>query len=297
MITDKQRKLRVRYLGSSDAPAVVGLSPFAGPADVYWDKISPRTDDEPTDSMAVGNLLEQPIMEWAAGRLRKDLSRRNTFRVKEFRCANVDGWIDTAIESKFVSAAMADEWGQDGTDEIPDHVMVQVHHQMEVCELDHVWVAAAIARFSLELRLYHIQRDESLITNLLEQEREFWEEHVCKEIPPDPVPPPMRVLTSRVRIDNRIAQIDPQLVAEWMRTKEAEKSAKDAAELAKRAVLDAMGECPIGEYGDSDQQLVFRTQKSPPRYDADAMRADGVWEKYASQGTHGVLATRKRPKQ
>lgn len=68
-ITAEQRERRRRYLGASDTPAILGLSPWATPADVYWSKVGPLKYDAPTEAMQTGNRLEASIVSFAAERL------------------------------------------------------------------------------------------------------------------------------------------------------------------------------------------------------------------------------------
>ena len=55
-------------------------------------------------------------------------------------------------------------------------------------------VAAAVASYRLDWRLYTVQRSEELIAILLERELAFWREHVEQRVPPGAEPPPLELL-------------------------------------------------------------------------------------------------------
>ena len=49
-ITEKQRLARMKKLGSSDAPAILGVSPWKTATDVYWEKEVEQKDSHDGDT-------------------------------------------------------------------------------------------------------------------------------------------------------------------------------------------------------------------------------------------------------
>jgi predicted phage-related endonuclease len=75
-ITEAQRQIRRKYLGSSDTPVIMNLSPFKKTEnDIYWSKVAELPEDDAPDYMQVGNWLEGPIIEWAADELGVEITR------------------------------------------------------------------------------------------------------------------------------------------------------------------------------------------------------------------------------
>ena len=68
-ITEHQRQARRSKLGSSDAPAIVGVSPWLTAQQVYWSKKVDQPDTG-TVSMQTGNRMEKPLVEFAEDELR-----------------------------------------------------------------------------------------------------------------------------------------------------------------------------------------------------------------------------------
>jgi len=299
MLTPRQRELRRRYIGASDAPAILGLSPFATISDIYWAKVA-ETPDQTNEAMSLGNWLEPSLCEWAGEKLGKAITRRNTFRVHPngFMAANQDAWIaddpKQGIEAKFVGPEFADLWGEEETDQVPDYVMAQCQHQMYVADLSVVWVPALICRFRPVRALFRVERHDGLIDAIVQREKQFWERHVLPKLPPTDDPPPMEVLRYMRRVPGSIAHVDPEIVRTWQAAREARLTAAKVEEEAQRRLLAALGECEAAEFGDETQILTYLPQKSTPRVDHDRLRADGLWDTYCTQGEHRTLRLTKK---
>ncbi|MCJ7777783.1 MAG: YqaJ viral recombinase family protein, partial [Sedimentisphaerales bacterium] len=167
-ITEAQRQTRRKYLGSSDTPIIMNLSPFKKTErDIYWSKVVDLPEDDAPDYMQVGNWLEGPIIEWAAGELGVQVNRvpeQLSFVSKDgLFAANHDALIvgkDEGIEGKYANGEMAKSYGDPFTDQVPDHVIIQTQHQMYVSELSKVYVALAVpSYYAVDRRLYIVKRD------------------------------------------------------------------------------------------------------------------------------------------
>lgn len=293
-LTVKQLEARKKYLGASDSPAILGLSPFATPGDVYWSKVAdvPQKEAEHLDT---GNWLEGPLVEWAAEKLGVKVDYRNRTRVKDFMACNVDMKVPgqaQSIEAKVVGPDHADKWGEEGTDQVPDYVQVQAQHQCHVADLELVWVPALICRFRPVRVLYRVERHEGLIQTIVEKEREFWEQHVVPRVPPpDMLSPPIEVLRHLRREPGKVVEIADTTAIYYLSAMEKAKEVTKDADETKRWLLEKLGdaegaECSLGTF-------TYLSQKSTPKVDHDRMKADGVWDKYIEQGTHRVLRFKK----
>jgi len=283
-------------------PCIMGLSPYASEVDIQISK-QRQTIDVETASTRPGNVLESVLVGLTAKRLRARPSRANLFRVSERNPifgATHDAWIvgrpTEAIETKFVGGYYADQWGEDGSSEVPPAVLVQAQMQMYVSDLSRVWVGAGFASMSFEHRVYPIDRDNELIESLVDFGSEWWKRHIVEG---EPCTGDCRtdILRRVVREAGKVAQIDAGLIASWDEAKKALKLAIEAEEAAKNAVLLALGDAEYGDYGDAEKILTYRLQNSTPRTDFARMKADGVFELYCSQGQHRTLRKANRPKE
>ncbi len=90
-------------------------------------------------------------------------------------------------EFKTAGDFSADEWGEQGTDQVPMHYLTQCAHYMAVAEQPRWDVGAMIGagtRISGNLALYTIMRNRTLEAEIIATAVRFWMEHVKKRIPP-----------------------------------------------------------------------------------------------------------------
>ena len=117
----------------------------------------------------------------------KKVRRANAMYYHEdhpFMLADVDRMIvgeSAGLECKTASPYMEDKW-KDGN--VPVHYLIQCHHYMAVCGADAWYIAALI--LGRGFVYYRIDRDEELISSLIQIETDFWKEHVLKKVLPAP---------------------------------------------------------------------------------------------------------------
>ena len=277
-ITQEQRERRRHFLGASDTPAILGLSPWATPADIYWSKVGPLPQDEPTVAMQTGNRLEGPLVDFATERLGVQVERDvPVVHSGDVFAANLDARIvgnGSAIEAKYVGPANADAWGPDGSEEIPDYVYAQVQHQMYAADLSKVYVAAFVSGFRPDWRLFPIPRDERAINVIVERGMAFWNDHVLKQVPPpggEVAPPEVLKAMRRDRSEIMLPDDAEALLAEYERHKAAEKDASQGGKEAQRRLIALLGEHTDGLLP-GGRRITYRPQ-SRSSIDTAALRA------------------------
>ena len=221
MIVDRTQFLqdRKKGLGGSDAAAVFCLSPYATPVELYMDKIGQLQKNTTPQQEAIferGHVLEPLLkMLFQANYGFKVIdSAQARHKQYEYIVGHVDGLVpeDKAIvEFKTNSSFSNNVWGDELTDNIPRHYLLQAHHYLLIhntCEKVYVPVlsgtndmlklltslvkkfGADINLFSdveLSLKLYVVQKDDlhDKVSKLMYQKySEFWNEHVVPRIPP-----------------------------------------------------------------------------------------------------------------
>lgn len=181
--------LRYRKLGigGSDAGAICGLNPYVTAMQVYHDKISDTADDTDNEAMRQGRDLEEYVAQRFMEATGKKVRKANAIFYNEenpFMLANVDRLIvgeDAGLECKTASPYMADKW-KDG--EIPIHYQIQCHHYMAVCDTRAWYIAVLI--YGKEFKFHKIERDEDIIADLIQIEKDFWEDNVLSRTLPAP---------------------------------------------------------------------------------------------------------------
>lgn len=193
---DKERKQflesRQSGVGGSDVAAILGLSKWATPLDVYNSKLQPVPDeDETSEAMHFGNVLEDVVANEFTRRTGMKVQRRNKVYRHERHpelIGNIDRKIvgrQAGLECKTSSAWMADQWGEPGTDQIPVPYILQCVHYMNVTGLREWYVAALIG--GNDFRWYTIPFNEDMSEYVVEKCVEFWNDHVKKQVPPAPI--------------------------------------------------------------------------------------------------------------
>ena len=265
-ITQEQREQRRKHIGASDTPAILGISPWATPADIYWSKVGPLPEDRPTVAMETGNRLEGPLIEFATERLGVKAERDvSVLHPGGIFAANLDARIvgnGSAIEAKYVGPANADAWGPDGTEEIPDYVYAQVQHQAYVADLSKVYVAAFVSGYRPDWRLFAIPRDERAINVIVERGMAFWNDHVLKQVPPvGGELAPLEVLKAMRRDRSEIALPSEasELLDLYERTKAAEKEATEGGKVLQRQLITLLGDNTDGLLLDG-RRITYRPQ-------------------------------------
>ena len=128
MLTPEQLLLRKTGIGGSDAAAIVGLGKYSTALSVYLDKTTDVVI-ETTEVMMRGNVLEpfvQSLFERKTGwKVQNNLqTQRNPDH--PFMLANLDGLLPSEraiaeFKTAVYTKGTKEEWGEEGTDEIPKH--------------------------------------------------------------------------------------------------------------------------------------------------------------------------------
>lgn len=179
---------RRNSIGASDCPAVMGQSPYRTPLQVYADKLGLLPDEPETPQQRRGNRLEPLVLEDYADHVGYAIEQRQVF-VRHPRKPWMTATLDAVrpdgrpVEVKTVGAFRARDWGEEGTDEVPGHVLLQVHHQLIVTEQPVADIAVLIGGETF--RVHTVKADPEIAAMILAKEEAFWS-CVSREIPPPP---------------------------------------------------------------------------------------------------------------
>ncbi len=182
---------RQKYLGGSDVAAILGISPWRTPLDVYLDKIQPRADETDPQRLRVlnrGKRMEPYVIDLLAEETGLTIVRRGERYVDpelSFVAAEIDAEADSGenIEIKTTSPFKAKEWGEQQTDEIPLHYAAQAMHGLMVTDRQVCVFGVLIG--GDDFRIYKIERDDATIAAIRAKEIEFWS-RIQSRTPPEP---------------------------------------------------------------------------------------------------------------
>lgn len=182
---------RRTFIGGSDAGAILGLSPWATPYEVWLEKIGERKPEDPKKEkfFARRKRQEPVVLEMLAdekGIVARSVNTRAFHPKHDFLSCEIDAIAEDGleIEIKTVHPFRAKEWGTEDTDEIPPHYTAQALHGLMVTGQPRRLVAALIGVD--DLRIYMVERDDATLEQLLVHELAFWK-MVCDRTPPPAV--------------------------------------------------------------------------------------------------------------
>lgn len=185
---DEWLKVRKKGIGSSDAAAAVGLCPYKSRLELWMEKtgrspgFQPSGQDDPT---YWGTLLEPYVASVYSQRTGRRVRKVNavlqhpTF---SFMLANIDREVGGCPEVQILECKTAGEFGSRlWRDGVPEHVQLQVQHQLAVTGKDAADVAVLLCGQKFEI--HRIDRDDDVIARLVLLEADFWD-HVLEDRAP-----------------------------------------------------------------------------------------------------------------
>jgi len=285
-------KWRRRGIGSSDAAAVAGLSPWKSPMAVWLEKTSQVPDEPETEAMYWGKRLEDLVAEEFTRRTGLRTRRRKAIlqhREHPFMIADLDRVVvgtGYPVECKTTSQYMQDAWE---ADKIPDHYMIQLQHQMAVVGAEKGFFAVLIG--GREFRWFQIERDEELIGYLIEIERRFWE-LVEARTPPEPdgseaATEMLKHLYPEARPDSRtiLPEEAKQFLADYDEARAVVEKWQRRMDEAANRLKALLGDHEVGLLG--DRRVIWKSVSSR-RFDTKRFRSDcpDLYEEYVTQSAY-----------
>ena len=187
---NKQEWLRERknYLGGTDLAAIAGLSPYRTALDVYLDKTGDDIVCETNAAMRWGTLLEDVVAnEYSQVIGQTTAIEPNTIYHPEYKFlgANIDRWVgnkEYVLECKTAGFTKAKEWGDLGTEQIPELYLIQVAYYAAMCDVHKVDIAVLIG--GQDFRIYTYERNKELEDKIIKIGINFWSNHIEKRVPP-----------------------------------------------------------------------------------------------------------------
>ena len=188
---------RTKGLGGSDMAALLGVATFKvdgvkkNKLHIYLEKTGQAGDREETEPQYWGITFEDDIAtRWAVVNGVK-VRRRNEPVVcpgHPWLIGHIDRKIVGKREGVEVKLSSKDGWGQEGTDEIPEEYLCQVHTYLTCTEWERWHIAALLWGHFGPPKLHHyvVERDPEWSGILIEAGERFKRDHWDPRIPPEP---------------------------------------------------------------------------------------------------------------
>ncbi len=279
---------RRNYIGGSDAAAVLGISSWKTPLQVYREKrgeLGSIPDNEP---MLWGRALEPVIRQQYAertGRVVRVPENIIAHQKHAFIRGNLDGVTDDHRVLEVKTARSGQDWGEPGTDEIPKEYLLQVQHYMAITGLKVADVAVLIG--GSDFRVYEVPADRELQEMLIAGEAEFWQ-RVVDGNPPEPMSlADVQAKFGRTSKDAAI-EASPEVLAAFetiKAIKEQIKAIETSQEASRAIIMKAMGEADTLTCG-GRTIATWRLAKASNRFDSGAFKAahPDLYEQFVKTG-------------
>lgn len=187
-MTERETWLQKRKagIGASDIAAVLGISPWRTPLELYLDKRGELPPQEDKPQLRRGRMLEPIVLDFYQDETGHEVTRKQEHVIDGFKMATLDGFdavVKAPVEAKTVNAFAAKEFGEHGSDDVPLHYAAQVHWQIMLTGSGSGYLAALIG--SDDFRIFELRRDRDLEDLLVARATEFWQ-RVLDGRPPEP---------------------------------------------------------------------------------------------------------------
>ena len=163
---------RKNYLGASDAPIIMGVSPWRTPYQLWEDKLGLAPDQKDNYAMKRGRELEPVAREAYSVYTGNMVEPKQVFHKDiSYMMANMDGITDdhsAAVEIK-CPGKTDHNLAKDGI--VPEKYRPQLQHQLAVIGLNELHYFSYLDG---DIALVEVGRDEGYIKRLLLEEKKFW---------------------------------------------------------------------------------------------------------------------------
>jgi len=282
---------RTKYIGGSDIGAILGLSRFRSPLEVWMEKTGKETKKLDSLPLRFGSFAEEFVAsEYARATGFRLIHDESIYIHPEhaFMSAHMDRFVleDGAstptriLECKTAHPFSSGDWGEAGSDEVPMSYLCQCIWYMAITSINQVDLAVLFG--NSDFRIYAMNRDLGLENTILQKASLFWNDYVLKDTPPpaqseadcqtlfskgDPKKS-LEAQSETLELAKRVALLNSEI-----------STREEAISFIKQAIMSQMGEAETLTY----QGKVLATWKAPkPSYRLDSKRIEAEHPEIAS---------------
>ena len=172
----KWLKWRQEGIGASDAPVIMGVSPWKKEAELLEEKILGNNKQKENPAMRWGKEMEPLAADYFTGKMGVIITEQKCVihKTHPWMRATLDGINE---EEKILVEIKA---AKNLHEEVPKHYYPQLQHQMEVVGYDSMYY---LSFNGIDGKILKVKKDPKYVQKLLEKEEQFWEKVMKKELP------------------------------------------------------------------------------------------------------------------
>jgi putative phage-type endonuclease len=261
---------RTEYIGASDAPAILGVNQYRTAYDVWLEKTGriPPVDLTGNKAAEAGIILEPSVLDFAEQHIGK-IKRKIEVPAEglgyplivHLDGRTVDGQNPVEAKTSGLFSPLHSDWGEEGTDEVPDFVAIQAQTQLIPTKKEVCHVPALLGGKGFVM--YWLQKADELQQIINDRLGIFWNDHVLKDIPPPDSLPSIDLAGKIFREPGSATEIKPVMLDLYLETTAAEKAASKFRNAAKAALLVALGDTEAGTIGGAVRVTYFEQIRKP----------------------------------
>lgn len=288
---------RHNYIGGSDIAAIMGMSRWKTPLKLWTEKTQklPAPDLSNVEAVELGSDLEEFVAQKFSQKTGKAVRKAPKMYVHpeySYMVAHIDRLVtgtDELLECKTASFFKKDEWEND---EIPQEYILQVMWYLGITGRKVGHIAVLIGGQSFKYK--QIEFDQELFDQMVEAAKEFWE-CVQNDNPPKVVADDDETLKElygdhndfmiELYPDSEETTVAMEALEEKIAYRQELKMQQKQIEDEIKEIETGIKEIIKGNLGIKTQKYIvtWKLQKGQYSYDKEAMQADGVFDKYATQ--------------
>ena len=276
----KQNPLdRTTYMGSGDAAAACGVSPFATPLDVYLRKLG-EPNDITSRPLRFGSFAEPFVLsefELETGLKVTDSQRFYQHPAFPYIGCHIDGQVETeaVVEAKTTSLTY---------DELPDHIHVQVQQQLACTGFELAYVPVLMR--GRDFKVFEVEANAKFQDAILLKMAGLWARIQQQDPPPPVTESDVRKLFPDDTGTLMIAS--PDLEARVKRlswVKHAIKEATDQQKVLETSIKADMGETATLKSETGEMLATWKSAKPATRFDSKTFQTDhpDLFESYQTE--------------
>jgi putative phage-type endonuclease len=184
---------RSKYIGGSDIGAILGLSRFRSPLEVWMEKTDKETKKLDSLPLRFGSFAEEFVASEYSRATGFELIHDESIYIHlehAFMSAHIDRFVledgspspTRILECKTANPFSSGDWGEVGSDEVPMSYLCQCIWYMAITNINQVDLAVLFG--NSDFRIYEIARDIELESAVLQKASLFWNDYVLKDLPP-----------------------------------------------------------------------------------------------------------------